>query len=48
MEVRQIFLKKFCQRCANAKKIMNVMIEELFFKRQRELGQATLKVSGSQ
>ena len=34
-----------CQR----KKIMNVMIEEeLFFKHQKELGQATLKVSGSQ
>ena len=49
MEVRQIFLKRFCQRCAKAKKIiiiMKVMIEkELFFKCQKELRQRTLKVS---
>ena len=49
MEVRQIFFKKFCQRCAKAKKVMNVMIDkELFFKCQKELGQATLKVSDNQ
>ena len=45
MEVRQIFFKKFCQRCAKAKKKkkMKVMIEkELFFKCQKEFGQATL------
>ena len=49
MEVRQIFFKKFCQRCAKAKKVMKVMIDkELFFKCQKELGQATLKVSDNQ
>ena len=46
MEVRQIFLKKFCQRCAKAKKVMKVMIEKkLFFRCQKQLGQATLNVS---
>ena len=49
MEVRQIFFKKFCQRCAKAKKVMKVMIDkELFFKCQKELGQATLNVSDNQ
>ena len=28
MEVRQIFLKRFCQRCAKAKKIMNVISDD--------------------
>ena len=46
MEFHQICFKKFCQRCAKAKKVMKVMIEKkLFFRRQKQLGQATLKVS---
>ena len=49
MEVCQIFLKKFCRRYAKTKKVMKVMIDkELFFKCQKELGQATLKVSDNQ
>ena len=50
MEVRQIFFKKFCQRCAKAKKENNERddSEGIIFKCQKELGQATLKVSGNQ